>query len=260
MKLRTIQFITGLLVVSSHVFGQNARFAKSGIIEFEKSVNMFALIPKIFTKDNEDFYGPAFEEYKKNQPQFKKLKSTLTFSNNQTLFVPEAVSLTAQVGFFGNMPMTSQNSTIYTDLTNSKKVSRKQFFDEAFLISDTTRKIKWKITSETREIAGYPCRRANAIVLDSVYVVAFYTDRIPVSGGPESFTGLPGMILGIALPHENITWFATKVTDTPVAPNIIKPPVKGKVATNQEFLKSLSSVMNDSRGTYLQLYLKSFSL
>jgi len=31
-----------------------------------------------------------------------------------------------------------------------------------------------------------------------INAVAFYTDDIPVSGGPESFNGLPGMILQVA--------------------------------------------------------------
>jgi GLPGLI family protein len=48
-------------------------------------------------------------------------------------------------------------------------------------------------------IAGFNCRRANAMIMDSIYVVAFYTDEILTTGGPESFSGLPGMILGVAL-------------------------------------------------------------
>jgi GLPGLI family protein len=31
--------------------------------------------------------------------------------------------------------------------------------------------------------------------MDSVFIVAFYTDQIVTSGGPESFNELPGMIL-----------------------------------------------------------------
>jgi GLPGLI family protein len=47
--------------------------------------------------------------------------------------------------------------------------------------------------------------------MDSIYVVAFYSDQIVVRGGPESFWGLPGMIMGVVLPHEYTTWYATKV-------------------------------------------------
>ena len=44
--------------------------------------------------------------------------------------------------------------------------------------------IKWKFTDEYRNILGYDCRRVNGIMQDSVYIVAFYTPQIPVSGGP----------------------------------------------------------------------------
>ena len=41
--------------------------------------------------------------------------------------------------------------------------------------------------------------------------MAFYTDEILVKGGPESFNGLPGMIMGIAVPRLSMTLFATKI-------------------------------------------------
>ena len=260
MKLRYLKFIILILLSPCYVFGQNARFVKSGIIEFEKSVNIHAIVKRLINKDNEYYYGPALEQYKKSQPQFKKLKSTLTFANNKTLFVPEASSLIGSMGFFNEMPMVSQHNTIYTDLSGHQRIIQKKAFEESFLLRDSTHKIKWKITSETREIAGYQCRRANAIILDSVYVVAFYTDQIPVSGGPESFNGLPGMILGLALPHDNVTWFATKVTDTSVTQNTLIPPGKGKAVTNKEFFDKLSSAMKDWGSTFAKSALIAFSL
>ena len=121
------------------------------------------------------------------------------------------------------------------------------------------RLITWKITDETREIAGYQCRRANAIIMDSVYVVAFYTDQIAVSGGPESFTGLPGMILGLALPHDNVTWFATKVTEMLVPEKDLAPPTKGKPVNDKGLSEVLMGAMKDW-GEYGQSYLKAFLL
>ncbi|MFD2144973.1 GLPGLI family protein [Mucilaginibacter antarcticus] len=95
---------------------------------------------------------------------------------------------------------------------------QKEYAEKTLLVKDTIRKIKWKLTDETQVVAGYPCRRANGLMLDSIYVVAFYTDDIHVSGGPESFNGLPGMILKLALPHDNVSWVATKVTEMPADP------------------------------------------
>ncbi|MDO8994791.1 GLPGLI family protein [Daejeonella sp.] len=257
---RTILFFTllQLILLFNPIFAQHARFATEGIIEFEKSVNMHAQIKKYINKDNEAYYIPAFEQYKKTKPQFRVLKSTLTFSKDKTLFSP-APADESDRGWFSDIPATTQNNIIYTDLSTNTSIVQKTVFEETFLVRDSTRKINWKITSETRDIAGYSCRRANAIIMDSIYVVAFYTDEIPVSGGPESFTGLPGMILGVALPHENMSWFAKLVTDKSLPSGSLIAPKKGKATDNKGLLDTLMKVMKNW-GTYAQHSLKSFMM
>lgn len=256
--MKYILAILALMVfMGNDLFAQHAHFTTTGTIEFDKNVNMYAIRKKAINKDNESYMAPALEAYKTRNPQFKVLKSTLSFSNNKTLFVPaEAETVTND---FGDGPLVTQNNTIYTDLTTNSKVSQRKVFEETFLIKDSTRNIKWKITDETRTIAGYACRRANAIILDSIYVVAFYTTEIPVSGGPESFCGLPGMILGVALPHENLTWFATKVTDTTLPPNTMMPPKKGKVVDNKGFVATLDKAFKDW-GDWAKSFYKGFQL
>jgi len=259
--MKTILFsIAAVLVLSAgSAFAQNnAHFTTSGVIEYEKTINMYALLKKQINKDNELFYQPIYDSYIKNQPQFKKLKSTLSFADNKTMFVP-VEDESGPGNFFGNSAMVSQNNTIFTDLQTGTVIGQKKVFDDLFLVKDSTRKIRWKITDETREIAGFSCRRANALVLDSIYVVAFYTDQIPVSGGPESFTGLPGMILGLALPHENITWFATKVTDRSVEDKMLLPPKKGKPVNNKQLKETLNEATKHW-GNWKDAYLKAFSL
>jgi GLPGLI family protein len=84
-------------------------------------------------------------------------------------------------------------------------------FEKTYLGADSLSKYTWKIAAETRDIAGFECRKATTKIADSVVVVAFYTDQIPVSTGPGNFNGLPGMILGIAVPRLAYTLFATKL-------------------------------------------------
>lgn len=247
-----------LLFTGNCLFAQHAHFTTSGKIEFNKNMNMFALVKKRINKDNEMFMQPAYDSYIKNNPQFKILKSTLSFSDNKTLFVPIEPE-NSRNNFFGDDPMTSQPNTIYADYNTDMQTAQKVVFEETFLIKDTVRKIKWKITDETREIAGFTCRRANGIMLDSIYVVAFYTTQIPVSGGPESFNGLPGMILGVALPHENVTWFASKVTDTSLPANAVVPPKKGKQVDYKGFWDTISKATKDW-GEGGHSYLKGFAL
>ncbi len=241
--MKKIIVIAIFLLACQQDFAQNIHFTTVGSIEFEKSINMFAAMKKQINKDNESYMQQAYDQYKKTQPQFKKLKSTLYFSNNTTLFKPEAEDGT-QGGFFGSAQAT-QNNIIRTDLGTGTFIDQKKVFEETFLVKDSIRNINWKITDETRDIAGYTCRRANAIVLDSIYVVAFYTDEIAVSGGPESFTGLPGMILGVALPHENISWFATKVNEIAVDPKNLNPPTKGKPVNNKQLRATLQAALKD---------------
>jgi GLPGLI family protein len=235
---------------------QHTRFITEGVIEFNKSVNMHALLKKIIAKDKSTFMQQIAEQYIRTQPQFKVMKSTLSFSKDKTLFKPVEEAASSTMFFTQGV---NQNNTIFNDLSTGMSISQKKVFEETFLVSDSTRKIKWKITDETRNIAGYDCRRANALVMDSIYVVAFYTDDIVPSGGPESFSGLPGMILGVALPHENTTWFASSVSDRPVPPNALVPPKKGKAATHKSLRETLLSVMKNW-GSSAQTILKDFML
>jgi GLPGLI family protein len=244
MKITAIITIACLTLYSNVLFAQNEHFTVHGTIEFEKSINMYALIQKQINPENEAFFAPILESYKKTQPQFKKVKSTLSFTDNKTLYRP-IESNESNDGFFGDIAMAGQPNTIYTDLDTKTSQTQKKVYEELFMVKDTARKISWKITDETREIAGYTCRRANALVMDSIYVVAFYAIQIPVSGGPETFTGLPGMILGVALPHENITWFATKVTDITVEPKAMLMPKKGKPVTGKQLTETLMQLMKN---------------
>ena len=242
---RKIFSIAVLLGFATAAMAQHPHFTTSGTIEFERKTNVFAMIKSITDKDKENdaVWVPALEAYKKTYPQFRVLKSTLSFSDNKTLFTP--VESDPPTGLLSFAPLLTQNNTIYTDLNEQTCLGQRKIFEETLLVKDSTRKIKWKITDETREIAGYTCRRANGIMLDSIYVVAFFTGKIPVPGGPESFNGLPGMILGVALPHENVSWFATKVTDTSIPPNAVAAPKKGKPVDDKEYRKTVDDALKD---------------
>jgi len=256
--MKTILITIACLLLSCHfLLAQQARFTSSGSIDFEKTSNMNALFKKLYG-NMQGSIQQALEQYQKTQPQFKVVKSTLVFSNDKTLYTPIAESLISNTL---NTPMSDQLNTVYTDLAANTTTLQKNISDAFFLVKDSVRKIKWKITDETRVIAGYPCRRANGLVLDSIYVVAFYTDKITVSGGPESFSGLPGMILEVALPHENVTWVAKKVTDVQIAPATITPPKKGKVVNNKQmydFIKNLLGTRADA--AQLSFLMKSYLL
>lgn len=247
--MKNLKYIlsTILLLVAFVIKAQNTRFVTQGTIEYEKRVNAYALIKeqiKIWGEDD-SFYAAAFENYQKNNPQFKTAKSKLLFSNETTAFLPEEDAIAPSNSWFSSLIQFQQANSILTNLKNGTSTTQKKVFDETYMVTDSTRKINWKITDEFRDIAGYNCRRANALVMDSIYVVAFYSDEIAVSGGPESFSGLPGMILGLALPYEHVTWFATSVTDVPITADKLKIPSKGKPVNNKQLYETLKAALKN---------------
>ena len=141
-------------------------------------------------------------------------------------------------------PMANQN-VVYTDYRTNKSITQKPVFEETFLVDDSLAKIDWKITADTRIIAGFECRKAVGIIHDTIAVFAFYTDEILISGGPESINGLPGMILGMGVPRLHTTWFATKVEVNSVNMNF-SPATKGKKVNYKGMIESINNVLKNT--------------
>src|ERR1700710_1966643 len=77
-----------LIFFAGFSFAQNLHFVTSGNITYEKTINMFAIIKSQMDMDDDVFGAQMYEQYKKNQPQFKKVQSVLTFGNNKALYKP----------------------------------------------------------------------------------------------------------------------------------------------------------------------------
>ena len=222
---------------------QQALFLTQGNITFERTINILALLKEQAKEDNV-WSAKILEAFEKsNNDKTAKAGFNLAFNGQKSLYTP-LPNESAKQNPLSYLLQAGGDNTVYSDLDSAQSVSFKNVYDQSFIVKDSLRQIRWKITDETRTIAGFQCRRANAIVMDSIYVVAFYTDMIPTSTGPESFTGLPGMILGLALPHKHVTWFATKVSVNPeVAASSIVPPT-GKRRTETVTRKSLFEKLN----------------
>lgn len=55
---------------------------------------------------------------------------------------------------------------------------------------------KWRILSESKEILGYKCQKAQGEFRGRKYI-AWFAPCIPISDGPWKFCGLPGLILAV---------------------------------------------------------------
>lgn len=226
-----------LSMFAMYVVYAQQQFIAKGKIEFERKVN----IHKQLEAEEDDTWRNMM---KKSTPAVKATYFDLYFENDKTIYKPgREVVVTQKVPDWIDGP--ANDNIVYSDIASQTFNSQKTVFEGVFNITDSLRKIDWKISPDTRTIANFECRKATAIIMDSVFVVAFYTEQIVTSGGPESFTGLPGMILGLAVPRLNTTWFATKVELVDIKPTDIVPPKKGKKATLSSIKSQLQSSMKN---------------
>jgi len=229
MKLIAVFIIAVSLSVSANC---QTQFITKGKIEFERKTNTH----RLYFSDGQE--GGFMEEFKKLIPQFKTDYFELVFSEGKSVYKPGKENDEPKNGFFESPAGTN---VVYKDLDQKIMASQKQVFESQFLLTDSVKTIKWKMLPETRTIAGYECRKAITTICDSVVVVAFYTDEIIPSNGPESFGNLPGMILGLAVPRLYTTWFATKVEVLPDnEEKKISPPTKGKKGNEKEVLTKIN--------------------
>ena len=243
MTMTTKLFICIFFIALFHLnVNAQAIFIKQGKIEFEKKENLHKMI------EGESW----LENFKDKIPQYRSTYFNLYFKDNKTVF-EKARDSEEKIPFFSDDKST--DDIIYSDLQEQVFAKKQHIFEETFLLNDTIRKVDWKITNDTREIAGFTCRKAVGKILDSVYVIAFYTDQIEVSGGPLSFCNLPGMILGIAIPRSNITLFATKLELIDPKPEKLTAPTGKMEKTDYKNLQLVLQKAISDWGSYGKKYI-----
>lgn len=241
--LKRIFLLTGGCLLTGSVFAQTP-ILKDVTIEYEKKVNTWATVPENFrdrVRQNTAQYASTFFSYETDGT--RSVYKMIPDKNGNAQ---------AGRGSFRRINQ-NENDEIYTDFVTEEQISLKSIFEKTYLLTDSINHFQWKLTNDFREIAGFNCRRATTIIMDSVFVVAFYTNEIIAQGGPESFTGLPGTILGLVINRLHTTWYATKVSVVDVDPSKLIPPSdpKAEKSDKKELFKSLRDrFQNNSNGRF----------
>lgn len=207
-----------------------AQFAAQGKITYERRTNVKL---KTQTEKQSEYTKMVIDK----MAPFTISEFSLLFNEQYTRYQFEKER--EVTGLVFSWEKVGRENKVFTDFSTGKVSALKNVYETTFLVEDSISRFRWKIEDEMRNIAGYNCRKAVTRICDSVVVVAFYTEQIMVSGGPEGFNGLPGMILGLAVPRLFTTWFATEVILT--TPEITPLPVerKQKKVDNLQLLDAL---------------------
>jgi GLPGLI family protein len=201
------------------------QFISKAAIEFEVKTNL-----KKTLGDNS-----WAERMSENLPTFKTGYYQFSFSGTKSLYKFDHWDEKEKIPDF--LRKSDEENQWYFDHSSNQFQMQKNVFGTNFNVTDSIMKIQWKLSNENRVIAGYNCRKATGIIMDSVYVFAFYTEEIMISGGPCSINGLPGMILGLTIPRMYTSFIATKVTIDAAKEADIKATT-GKNMLNKKQLQS----------------------
>jgi len=209
------------------------QFISKGTIEFEVITNVKKTMGNSFWA----------EQLKDQMPTFKTAYYNFTFADNKSFYKFDRYDeKKAKVPEF--LRRGEDENEWYSDFNTGQAYIQKNMFGSLLNLKDSITQIHWKITNESRIIAGFNCRKAIGKILDSVYVFAFYTDEITISGGPCTINGLPGMILGVTIPRLYASMIATKLTLTAKEENL-KPVVVKKYYTAKQLKAILDEKIKD---------------
>jgi GLPGLI family protein len=213
------------------------KFIFEGKIEYERKINLHRQAD-FADEDGMDWY----KEFLKKSPVFHNSTFVLNFNKSETIYRLSGELQTVEMSWLLGP---AKENIVYNNFDMHSRKSVKSVFEKKYVIADSLGETKWRISDEKRTIAGIECRKAVSIICDSVYVVAFYADEIPVSGGPESFGGLPGMILGLAIPRLHTTWFATRVMLSEPSKSDFAISTRGQQTDSKKMRKTLEASLSD---------------
>jgi GLPGLI family protein len=219
MKTRIILLLL-LSALSAGSFSQ----VTSAKITYERRTNLY----KKF-KNN-----PNVKDWLKEEDKIKTDFFELFITDTFSLFRPVESNLKENYG-----RMTTKN-IVYQDFRSGQLYTIKSMWGEELHLSDSLRVRQWRITAGTRKIAGYECRKALWQPNDSTRIYAWFSYDIVPSTGPESFTGLPGTILGLATEDGGVVYFAKKVELVQPAASILVKPRKKKIYAVPELKSRLT--------------------
>lgn len=222
-----------LLLLFITISGKSQQFVDKAVIEFEVNTNLKKMMSE----------NSWTEKLKESMSDLKTSYYSYSFADNKSVYKFERWSPKTRIPKY-EKDEDEENTWFYNFSSNTTTI-QKQVGGTNFVMSDSISKIEWKITNENREIAGYNCRKAVGKIFGDVYVFAFYTDQIMISGGPCSINGLPGMILGVTIPRLYTSYIATKVDVKNTSIEGISPVVAKKVYTTKELKTKLTEITKD---------------
>lgn len=263
--MKKIQLVFGLLIALTSISTTATAQMKEGKISYERKINMHRNLPD--------------PQMKSMIPEFRTDKFELIFNESVSLFRSvvddEAPDPFANAGGGGGMRMNFRMPTAntYTDMAKQMQYEERAFFEKEFLIVDSLKQYKWKLSEETKTIAKQLCKKATTMITapqirmrvsmgrggenntdtaasntprapKETELVVWYAENIPVSFGPDSYSGLPGVIMEIDQDNGATVTTAVEVSAKYPKKELVAP-TKGDKMNRAQFQENMQKLMQE---------------
>jgi GLPGLI family protein len=251
--MKKIAIAAYALLCAGQVFAQS----KEGKVTYERVVQVQLR------------YAGNNEEMDRQVPQTRTDKFELIFGNNQSLWkaAEEDADDNDNINNGGmqiHMVIAGSDDVLYDNFDTHKSVELRELFDKKFIVDDSLRSLKWKMSEETKTILNHLCRKAIAVnyskrttmnidngkverkeIDDTSNITAWFTTDFPVSAGPAEYQGqLPGLILAMDINSGRQVFKAIAIDEKPDLA-AIKAPQGKKHYTPEEFRKERDKMMDE---------------
>jgi GLPGLI family protein len=235
MNYRIILFIY-TIALNSKTMDAQINAAK---ITYERKTNLY----KKF-KGSDDV-----KEWLKEEDKIKLDVFELYFNDSLSVFKPQESDLVERMSWSTN------KNTVYQNKITNHRLTIKEIWEEKFLVEDSIRICKWKITESKRNICGYQCRKAITNINDSTRLYAWFCSELNATIGPESLGGLPGVILGLATEDGGVIYFAKNIEIIkPSLETLLPKKTKAKVYKTAELKAQIAKNFGNQKWVKLMLF------
>ena len=244
---------------------------KEGMITYERKMDMYKTIPD--------------EQFRAMMPQYRTSKHQLLFSDSSSVYKALAEE-EAPDPFGGNgggpggpgpgMMSFGGDGVLYKNFTNGKSIESSDLGAKTYLVQDSIQPQHWKLTGETKKIAGHNCFKAickqkvlvpagngpgrmmppgnqlleadtshkapPSMQQKEIDIIAWYAEDLISPAGPENYGGLPGVILQLDRNNGETVYTAVEIKNL-TSKKEIKEPVKGKKVSHDEYRKLIQEMM-----------------
>jgi GLPGLI family protein len=214
---------------------------KEGRVVYERKINMHRRL--------ED---PAM---KSMIPEFTTSKVELLFSSDESLWrnIREEEDIRDEAGGQSNGPVIrmrfgSGDDQTYKNYATEKMIRQQELGPKKYLIEDSFPHQSWKLETDTQTISGHLCKKATTKGQQGNAIIAWYAEDLQCSSGPETYGGLPGLILQLDSNEAELVFTAIEIDTKGFDKKVVQAPADGKKISRAAYKKMMEDQFGSESG------------